>query len=73
MKLNITKVYYSFFIVVLYFFLGAIMLYKYVIQQQVPDYRMAGFAVVVFGYGIYRGYRTYGEYKRSKEEENDDD
>ena len=73
MKLNISKVYYSFFIVVLYFFLGILLLYKYVIWQEVPDYRMAGFAVVVFGYGIFRGYRIYREYKRTKEEENDDD
>ncbi|HBY53518.1 MAG TPA: hypothetical protein DEH15_13885 [Marinilabiliales bacterium] len=72
MKLNISKVFYSFFIVVLYFFLGILLLYKYVISQEVPDFRMAGFAVVVIGYGIYRGYRTYREYKRTKEEENSD-
>lgn len=72
MKLNISKVFYSFFIVVLYFFLGALLLYKYVITQEAPDFRMAGFAVIVIGYGIYRGYRTYREYKKAKEEESDD-
>jgi uncharacterized membrane protein len=72
MKLNISKVYYSFFVVVLYFFLGILLLYKYIIWQEVPDYRMAAFAVAVMGYGIYRGYRTYREYKKFKEEENDD-
>ena len=72
MKLNISKVFYSFFIVVLYFLLGSLLLYKYVLKQEVPDYRMAGFAVIVMGYGIYRGYRTYREYKKTKEEENGD-
>jgi small neutral amino acid transporter SnatA (MarC family) len=72
MKLNISKVFYSFFIVVLYFLLGSLLLYKYVLKQEAPDFRMAGFAVVVIGYGIYRGYRTYREYKKTKEEEIDD-
>jgi predicted membrane chloride channel (bestrophin family) len=67
MKPNMSKVFYSFFIVVLYFLLGSLLLYKYVIKQGVPDFRMAGFAVLVIGYGIYRGYRTYREYKRNKE------
>jgi hypothetical protein len=73
MKLNLSKVFYSFFIVVLYFFLGILLLYRYVILQEVPDYRMAAFAVAVIGYGSYRGYRTYREYKRIKEEETNDE
>ena len=63
MKLKISKVLYSFFIVVLYFLFGVLLLFKYLVWQEVPDIRMAAFGIVVLAYGAFRGYRVYREYK----------
>jgi len=63
MKLKTSKVLYNFIVVVLYFLFGVLLLLKYLVWQEVPDFRMAAFGVVVLGYGAFRGYRAYSEYK----------
>lgn len=68
MKLKIPKVIYSFFVVVLYFLFGILLLLKYLVWQEVPDFRMAAFGGLVLAYGIFRGYRAYRDYKLKDEE-----
>lgn len=67
MKLKIPKVIYSFFVVVLYFLFGILLLLKYLVWQEVPDIRMAAFGFVVLAYGTFRGFRAYRDYKKDEE------
>ena len=68
MKLKISKGIYNFFVVVLYFVFGILLLFKYLVWQEVPDFRMAAFGFVVLGYGAFRGYRAYRDYKINDKE-----
>jgi hypothetical protein len=68
MKLKISKILYSFIVMILYFLCGILLLLKYMVWQEVPDIRMAAFGVVVLGYGAFRGFRAYREYKTKDEE-----
>ncbi|MBL7969468.1 MAG: hypothetical protein JNK09_20880 [Prolixibacteraceae bacterium] len=69
MKLKISKVIYNFFVVVLYFVFGILLLLKYLAWQEVPDLRMAAFGAIVLAYGIFRGVRAYLEYKQTNGKE----
>ncbi len=69
MKLRNIKLFYSFFIVVLYFVFGILLLFKYLVWREVPNISLGIFGVVVLLYGLFRGYRTYMEYVESKKEE----
>ncbi|MBV5315955.1 MAG: hypothetical protein JZU47_21830 [Prolixibacteraceae bacterium] len=73
MKLKISKGIYNFFVVVLYFLCGILLLFKYLFWQEVPDIRMAAFGIVVLGYGAFRGYRAYRDYKINDEETDQND
>lgn len=68
MKLKISKVLYNFIVVVLYFLSGSLLLFKYLVWQEAPDFRMAAFGAVVLGYGAFRGYRAYRDYKTKDED-----
>jgi uncharacterized membrane protein len=68
MKLKNAKHIYSFFIVVLYFVLGILLLLKNLMWQEVPGLSMALFGVVVMAYSFFRGYRAYKAYKTQEEE-----
>lgn len=70
MKLNISKVLYSFVVMVLYLVSGTLLLLKYFFWQEVPNKSLASFGLVVMLYGLYRGYRAYRDYKTYKEEQN---
>jgi hypothetical protein len=71
MKLKTLKIIYNFFVLVLYFLFGTLLLVKYTIWQEVPDFRMVAFGVVVLCYGAFRGFRAYQEYKSKDEGLND--
>jgi len=66
MKLKLSKVLYNSIVVVLYFLFGILLLFKYLVWQEVPDIRMIAFGIVVLGYGTFRGYRAYREYKNER-------
>lgn len=68
MKLQIPKVIYNFFVVILYFLFGILLLLKYLVWQEVPDFRMAAFGGLVLAYGAFRGFRAYSDYKQKDEE-----
>lgn len=71
MKINNLKILYSFFILVLYFVFGILLLFKYLVWQEVPSLSMASFGIVVMAYGVFRGYRAYRSYQTSKEKEDE--
>lgn len=66
MKIKVSKVLYNSIVVVLYFLFGILLLFKYLVWQEVPDIRMAVFGIVVLAYGTFRGYRAYREYKNER-------
>jgi uncharacterized membrane protein len=66
MKIKVSKVLYNSIVVVLYFLFGILLLFKYLVWQEVPDIRMAVFGIVVLVYGTFRGYRAYREYKNER-------
>jgi uncharacterized membrane protein len=66
MKIKVSKVLYNSIVVVLYFLFGILLLFKYLVWQEVPDIRMAAFGIVVLAYGTFRGYRAYREYKNER-------
>lgn len=66
MKIKVSKVLYNSIVVVLYFLFGILLLFKYLVWQEVPDIRMAVFGIVVLAYGTFRGYRAYQEYKNER-------
>lgn len=53
------KIIYSVVIVVLYFVSGTLLIFKYLIWQEVPNFNLAAFGGVVLVYGGFRAYRTY--------------
>ena len=73
MKTLNPKLIYSFLILVLYAVSGILLLVKYLIWQEVPDWRLGAFGLVVIGYGIFRGYRVWNEYLRNKETDREDE
>lgn len=66
MKIKVSKVLYNSIVVVLYFLFGILLLFKYLVWQEVPDIRMAVFGIVVLAYGTFRGYRAHREYKNER-------
>jgi hypothetical protein len=68
MKLKFSKVLYNSIVVILYFVFGTLLLLRYLVWQEAPDFRMAAFGFAVLGYGAFRGYRAYREYKTNDEE-----
>ena len=50
---------------------GILLLYKYLVWQEVPSVGMASFGIVVILYGFFRGYRGYKAYLTSKKEQDE--
>ena len=71
MILKNSKILYSFFILILYLVFGILLLYKYLVWQEVPSVGMASFGIVVILYGFFRGYRGYKAYLTSKKEQDE--
>lgn len=71
MKLGISKVFYSSVVAVIYLLAGIFLLLKYFLWLEVRNISFAIFGVAIIGYGIFRGYRAYLDYKISKEEEDE--
>lgn len=71
MKLKNIKFLYSFFILILYLLFGILLLFKYLVLQEVPSYTMASFGIVIMAYGFFRGYRAYKLYQNSNEEQDE--
>lgn len=57
------KIIYSVVIVVLYFVFGTLLIFKYLIWQEVPNLSLVAFGVVVLLYGGFRAYRTYRDFQ----------
>lgn len=57
------KIIYSIVIVVLYFVFGTLLIFKYSIWQEVPNFSLVAFGVVVILYGVFRAYRTYRNFQ----------
>ena len=71
MKNGLIKLLYSFFILILYLVSGTLLLLKYLAWQEVPNFGMASLGIVVIGYGLFRGYRSYKAYQTFKQEQDE--
>lgn len=67
MRILKPKILYGFIIAVFYAVSGILLLFKYLIWQEEPDWRFVAFGLVVIGYGIFRGSRVWREYLTNKE------
>lgn len=65
------KIIYNVVIVVLYFVFGTLLIFKYSIWQEVPNFSLVAFGGVVIIYGGFRVYRTYRNFQELNRDADD--